>query len=391
MKARQPCLLTIVLCGFAGANFGQTGELYPRGSVFPLVLYDVAPSHFSRVKAAGFNTVHIYSSMQSVAEAQNYLQEAGKQGLFVMQNMPSSNSPSNTTFWQSFVNGVKGFANLAWWYLPEEETAAHQQPIAAVVHDSDGRPTASYLPWDAERTLRGYQSFLEVSTKGSYPNYYGEPRVNCVSWVLSHLQAFPVVAPALEAFGDLPSPGEARYDAYASVIAGAKGLSWYSYAYIKNNEAFWSGLKRIAYEMEGAGNPDPVGQIVLSARTIHSVSYKVLSGPTESPTTYGKRFPSIMVVEKEYNGTIYLLAVNNAQVYPRRASYSDATVTVEFTVPGGLVRALALFEDGRSLAITDAVFTDSFEPLDVHVYKLETAVGDSVAPFSPTGVQLERP
>lgn len=391
MQTQHWYILGIFLCGFTSANFGQKGQLYPRGDVFPMVLYDVAPSEFARARAAGFNTVHIYSSTQSLAEAQSYLEQAAKHGLFVMQNMPSANSPANAAFWNGFVNGVKGSANLAWWYLPEEESAAHQSPIAAIVRGNDERPTASYLPWDAEQTLREYQSFLEISTKGSYPNYYGEPRANCASWVESHSKVFQMVAPTLEAFGDLPTPREARYDAYASIIAGAKGLCWYAYAYIKNDTTFWSGLKRITYELAGEANPDPIGKVVLSANTTNRVSYGILSGPTHSPTTYGKSYPSIIVLEKEHNGTTYLLAVNNAQVYPGRAPYSDATVMVAFAVPGDVTRATVLFEDGRKLEMSNTVFTDSFDALDVHVYKLETAVGDTTAPASPNGVHVERP
>lgn len=391
MGKQHLCFIAFFLCRFASVSFGQTDQLYPRGTVFPLILYDVDQSDFVRVKAAGFNTVHIYSSTQSISGAQAYLQEAKRNGLFVMQNMPSSNSPSNSTFWTNFVNGVKSYDNLAWWYLPEEETASHQQPIAGIVRANDNRPTATYLPWDAEHTLLEYQSFLEVSTKGSYPNYYTEPRANCISWVESHLKVFPTVAPALEAFGDVPSPHEARYDAYASILAGAKGLSWYSYAYIKNNTAFWNALTQIAYEMAGDGNPDPIGQVVLSPRTTNTVTHSIMSGPIQSPTTYGKTYPSIMMLEKEYNGATYLLVVNNAQVYPGRAAYTDARVTVAFTVPNNMAQALVLFENGRKIEIADGHFTDLFEALEVHVYKLESAADDTTAPVPPSGVHVVKP
>jgi hypothetical protein len=136
--------------------------------------------------------------------------------------------------------------------------------------------------------------------------------------------------------------------------------------------------KRFAWEMNGKDNPTPLGQVVLSEDVPQSVRVRAVSGPTESPSTYfysadrradiQKSWPSILTLERQWRGHTYVFAVNAAEVYPGKSSYTDATVKAAFlNLPPTVSKAEVLFEK-RILKVTKGAFEDDFNELGVHIY-----------------------
>ncbi len=74
----------------------------------------------------------------------------------------------------------------------------------------------------------------------------------------------------------------------------------------------------------------------------------------------------IRTMLKEYDGSYYLLAVN----------IDNASVSAMFTFSLLVKDVEALFEESPTFASSGPSITDSFEPFDVHVYKLRITCPD---------------
>lgn len=392
---RWPMKQSIIILTVFAASCGTTltlGEeakaLYPKGKLFPLVMMAVPAKDFAEVKEAGFNAVHIYDSSQSIEAAKRYLEQARRHGLKVMQNMPSKHTADDPPFWNRWIKELAPYENLAWWYLPEETVSPKIQHIGRAAHDCDPRrrPRGSYIPWNSEERLASYRRVFDLIIKSSYPTYYKEPRVNVVSWVTNVknvAEDVPVSIACAELFGagERPTPHDLRFDLYAAIVAGSRGMVFYK----------WSGgatarpdllkaASRFAWEIAGGDNPTPLGRVILSADVPQRVKTKVLTGPTESPQTYyyvarvdsdrHRTWPSLLTLERRYDGHLYLFVVNTAQVFPGRCDYDDATVRAAFVLPAGepAKEIDVLFED-RTLPVNAGRFEDTLDELDVRIYR----------------------
>jgi hypothetical protein len=373
-------------------DFKET--LYPGGKIFPLVLYDVSPKYFAEVKEAGFNCVHMYSSGQDLVGAKKYLEEARKLGLYVLQNMPSGKMGESKEWWANWVKELSGYDNLAWWYPPEESHADKIAHICGAIRENDPkkRPAGAYVCWNNEKTLTKYKDMWDMMLKSSYPSYYKEPRVNVVSWMdnIRNAGICRNIAVA-ELFGKagLPDGHQIRFDHYAALVMGSKGMCWYKWAHAsETNPDALKEAKKFAWEISGNDNKTPLGRVILSDDIPQTVLTKVVSGPEKSPSTYWysaeqdkdiqKSWPSIMTLEKKHDGHGYLFAVNTAEVYPGKSNYTDATVKAEFTkLPTSVKEVEVLFEE-RRIPVQNGAFQDTFKELDVHVYRFKSGGGRAV-------------
>jgi len=364
---------------------------------YPLGLYSVPPSSFAEIAAAGFNIIHQYSSRQNIDDAIKYLSESKVYNLKVLQNMPSAYINESDTFWLNWINSLKNYESLEWWYLPEEESATNIAPISYLIKANDEieHLRTTYLPWNSETTMSRYINVLDILMIGSYPEHYHEPRANVMSWLINGLNLTPKipyivsVIPSFNEGAGWPSPQDVRCDAYTSIISGAHGIFWFSYYYVRDNHQVWQEMKNIANEINGSGNLAP---IIMSPHFDESITSTIISGPKLTPYTYiwedggdvNKSFNSIQWIAKIFNGITYIFAVNLAQVYPPRTDYTDATVVNRFgnlNIAQG--KAEVLFED-RIISINDKSFEDTFNELEVHIYKIAPKL-----PSTPTSPRVE--
>ena len=335
-------------------------------SFVPLGLYAVSEDDFGKVKAGGFNMVHQYDSRQSLAGAKAYLEAAQVAGLKVRQNMPDQYLYAGDEFWIEWVTTLSAYDNLAWWYLPEEPTDhAAIARLYGIVHQYDPRHRPATTYFGTIEGLEDWCDVVDIVMIGSYPEYHGYPRASMKTAIDAARKACPsrVVIGVPQFFdssdfggsGGYPTPHAARCDAYTALIAGAKGLDWFSYERGARLTDLWEGLQGIAHEL------NELGPVVLSPDVPQTVTVDVISGPTQSPKTFSYVYDSIQVLQKEQGGT-FLFASNLA----------TGTVVAEFNDLSPDVLAVDVLYEGRRIEVSAGAFRDSFSEADVHVYRAVT-------------------
>lgn len=143
--------------------------------------------------------------------------------------------------------------------------------------------------------------------------------------------------------GRAPNFDESRCMAYLAIANGAKGLVYFSYYNLRvlpNYEELWSGLKRIAKEVE------VLSPVLLSPEDLGAVS----CSPSDA---------QIHTKLKELDGQLYLIAVN-ADNTPCKVTFD-----VKHPLPK---QADVMFEGRFARDIEGTKLTDSFKPYEVHVY-----------------------
>jgi len=384
------CMAIIAPC----ANPAQATRTYfPKGDVFPLVMMATPESDFAKVRQLGFNGVHMYNSVQTLEQAKSYVRKAAEHGLFVMQNMPEKYLTEPIEWWNQWVRELSGYENIAWWHIQEELPAHTVRKVCEAVRRSDPlrRPTETYLNVRDPKSLRPYHGLLDLIVRSMYPTYYREPRISVVSWLENLAESEPGIPHRIacaELFGNGPgpSPRDLRFDLYASLVAGAKGVvfyTWLSPVQFKGGDQrpdLVAAASRFAFEMDGQGqNPTPLGPVVLSPDIPQRVKARVLRGPTRSPKTRHwsepdqqwvlRDWPAILTLEKRWKGWTYLFVVNAAQVFRGRANYSRANVRVQFTgIPAQNPEVQVLFQD-RAIPAKNGGFIDDFAELEARVYR----------------------
>jgi hypothetical protein len=381
------------LCAPTAIASQPSRTYFPKGDVFPLVMMATPESDFARVRQLGFNGVHMYNSMQTLDQAKAYAQKAAEHQLFVMQNMPESGLTKPIEWWDEWVRQLSVFENIAWWHIQEERPAHVVRKVCEAVRRSDPlhRPTETYLNVRDPKSLRPYRGLLDLVVRSMYPTYYREPRISVISW-LENLResesSIPHRIACAELFGNGPgpSPHELRFDLYASLIAGAKGVAFYTWlspVQFKGGDQrpdLIEAASRFAFEVDGQGkNPTPLGPVVLSPDIPQRVKTRIVRGPTRSPETRHwsqsegqwilRDWPAIMTLEKRWKGWTYLFVVNCAQVSPGRANYSRADVRVQFSgISPNNPEIQVLFEN-RMIPVKNGGFTDDFAELGARVYR----------------------
>jgi hypothetical protein len=337
----------------------------PAPPAWPIGLFDISLANHSVLQSTGFDTVHQFHSTQTTSQAIAYLDSAEAAGLQVIQNMPSAFLYESDEFWINWVQTLSDHDALVWWYLPEEPTdygATKRLYRIVQEYDPRQRPAITYF---ATTALSGWCDAVDGILIGSFPEYYEKPHANVMARVDQVQEAcpgWPVIASPMffdthfDGTGDYPSPAEARFDAYTAIIAGAKGLHWYSYYRGVGLTDLWAGLQEVSLELSSLKG------VLTSPPVFQSIQPLILSGPTQSPPTEGRVYDSIQTWQAEYLGDTYIFASNLA----------TGTVTARFTGLTGRTDPLEILFESRSLDIVDEAFEDTFAPNEVHVYHLDS-------------------
>lgn len=336
-----------------------------------LGLYTVPIESFSTVKEAGFNTVHIYHDTQSLSEAKQYLEAAEDLGLKVSQNMPRDYLSEGDGFWIDWVTSLSVYDNLVMWYLPEEPDVrgvAHNSlaRLYEIVkqYDPQDRPVALYF--GGTQNLEIWCDVADIILIGCYPEYHGEPRACIKTRIDIAREACPSkpvmgVPPFFDSRdfdhpGGYPTPHQARFDAYTSLIAGAKGLNWFCYQNGARLSELWSELQNIVAEL------NELAPVIISPNSLQSAKTKVISGPLHVSISYGGTYDSIQILQKGPKGN-YLFATN----------LSPESVESEFSGLPMDVYAVDVLYENRTIQVSRGSFRDMFAGLDVHIYQFRTS------------------
>jgi hypothetical protein len=386
----------------------------PTQQFMPLGFYAMAADirdveKLKALRQRGIILFHEYESMQPIGEALANLRTARKAGVSILQNLPriyldSSKAIYNATdsayfnakeieFWQHHISMLADDGQILVWYLPEEaktKELGKLEQIGNIIRatDTKHRPLITYASdFDAEY-LKRVSGIADALVFGAYPSLYmPRPRADIKRRIeRAYESGVPVVIAALEALEgrrNWTRPKDVRFDAYLSLISGAKGIMWYAYYCAKPRAELLEAVLDVATELNG---PENLGEVLLLGKEPNSLQCRLLEGPTLSPPASAyerdwekknkfKQYDSVQWTAREYENYLYIFAVNTAQKVETGAATDDGgsayTVKVKFGPIGSPFSKIQIISENRIIDLSDGYFIDTFEPLGTHIYKVK--------------------
>ncbi len=152
-----------------------------------------------------------------------------------------------------------------------------------------------------------------------------------------------------------PTPAEMRAEVWSAIANGAKGIGYFTIAF---NPFRWDNvtaenkaeMKRTNSELTELAAPICLGD---TGKTL-----TVTNNETADKEAIGG---AIHAVRKEYGGKTYVIAVN----------VTRAPVTPIFQLADCRAKQAAAWKENRTIKVQNGSFSDTFEPLAVHVYVLD--------------------
>ena len=348
---------------------------------FPIGIYSVnrcaANSNnleiaFRQLKDAGFNLVHTYDWKRG-AEYTEYLDLAEKYGMKLLNN-PSS--PIEKRVLEERIR-----PNMLAWYLADDASKRTTPEKLREKSLTVKRYDNAHLTAQADSLGNAYKTRY-ADFIGSTDVFLPEIYTACGDHEIGHEVLFvdyqvkavfrelaesgnqvKGVWPILQQFKGwkgwkrYPTQREIRAMSYVSIIDGAHGLTWYTYASARpapgnfgaaDDPKAWADLASVTRELSA------IQDDLASRKAKRQPKATVASGPKHD--IFGNA--SIHSILKEGANGPLLIAVNTA---PEK-------LTAHFAVSDAS-RAEVLFED-RVIEAGDG-FSDNFEPNAVHVYRLK--------------------
>jgi len=350
---------------------------------FPIGLFAVCPREanlysleraFLDLKAAGVNFVHSYTH----ARSPEFLSLCERYGM--MAWMAEYEAGKGSKWFET--KGRHSPSVLAWYI--GDDTTSHVQPgpfadRAEALVALDGRRITCHADVYSDRFVK-YADLADVFMPEIYPvSGDAETDAKCVAKVIDVMERSKadIVAnnnsgrpralwPIIQYFKGygwwkrMPTPAEATAMTYASVIHGARGVTWYTYGGFVNPEKknFDYGVTSSAEVWNTATNLTHqlsiLSPVLLSADVPQPTAPMVLAGPTEDGFGRG----SVSVLLRQLDGVSHLFAVNA----------TDKPIRARLSLGKSVERVDVLFEN-RSVTADGMTVEDDFAPFAVHVYR----------------------
>ena len=151
------------------------------------------------------------------------------------------------------------------------------------------------------------------------------------------------------------TPHQVRCEAWMSLIHGSQGIIWFVHQFApRENDAAL------------LDDPEMLAAVTALNKEITGLA-PVLNSPAikydEEVQTADPQTP-VDIMVKRYQGSTYIFAVD----------MRDAPTKATFTLPGLADAAtVTALDENRTMTAQNGVFTDTFAPWDVHLYKIEDA------------------
>ena len=365
-KPSQPVVID------AGGYYESAGK-----RLFPFGIYQVSEQGLPKVKAGGFEVVHVYTweGSQDDVAARQYLDAAAQNGLRVFVGFDRGNSSGrglvqgNMDHLVQRVAALSDSPGLFCWYLFDEPEIAHQYISA--------RQLTAYA--DAIRALDPYHPVV-VTTWGprmgtyrrSFDTHWSQAYTTpsgIVKTLQSHRQLLGDDCPitflahcydraqreAVEDGGKAdpakfqPDAAWLRGAAYAGVTQNINGLWWWWFA-DTSKDPRWLTVANVPWAW------DALTKVVGELHQLEPVLTAAGRGEMTAVEVEGGL---VQVWRKSVGGQTTVVAVNT----------TENEVTVDVPVPGD-GPAEVLFEN-RQVRRQGAVVKDSFGRYGVHVYRFE--------------------
>lgn len=384
---------------------------YPQGPAFPLFMYEIQPG-YSSLAAYGWNIVQEYG-LNTNSDVNAFLQGALANNLAGPALIPDNGTNDPYTGWsqaatQSWVQSIAVNTNLAWWYLPEQMSPAYPSETNLLanytawtrLYDPEQRPTYEYTENSvASNTMKGIIPYPDIIGVSCYCEDMGMPH----AWIRYKLQQVGVGGAALAGASlgsnyiagqktlvavlsiaqftnnspSEPTLAQTYHDFWSAIASGAQGIAVWSYFHALNDDPanLTNNLNELNLAASQITGPQQIGSAIIDGTVNSNVTFKITSGPasTVSFTPPGQSstysYPSLNVLSKTWNGSVYIIAVNSTS--------SNVTATISNVPSASATIALPL--ESRSVEMNNGVFSDAFAAWGVHVY-MAPAISAPVAP-----------
>jgi hypothetical protein len=256
---------------------------------------------------------------------------------------------------------------LAGWYTADERAAEDASPVFQQYarlrqNDPDG---VTFVAQNRPRELSRWRDATDVMGVDPYPIYNIpegslSPLEMVTDWVdqargategsrpvWAVVQYFPFGSK-----GHWPTYDELRTMSYMGIVAGARGLFYWSY-----------GTKGLSSEPDLGKREEYWQRLVRVTQEIHSLESVLLQPDAVGVVSGIAPEAGIRWVAKEWGGARYLIAVNNT---PQPA------VGVTFTLADE-AGPIEVIGEQRMITPSGKAFADLFQPYEAHVYRIATA------------------
>ena len=335
---------------------------------------------FAGLKEAGFNFGHTYQAVRDP----EYHAAAAKYGF------PCMSEARNLFPDEKFVAELAGRENIIGWVIGDD-TSVHQSPASVLAcNESIKAVDPNRLTINADGVSRmgeecsGYADYVnatDVLAMELYPVEYDlghHSDSTCVAVIIRDMKRF---ADDVATFGDgspkacwsiiqafkgygrwhhYPSKRQIYAMSFASIIHGAKGITWYTYAPAKKPDPlkgrFDAGIADDPVAWAAATNLSRrISALapVLLERGDTRIAAEILSGPAKDG--YGN--DSVGALAKRHAGATYVFAVNSTDK-PVRAR-----------IPVAASGAAEVLWENRTVPVKAGALVDDFKPYAVHIYK----------------------
>jgi hypothetical protein len=355
---------------------------------FPIGIYGIQRREFNAynldravadLKAAGFNTLNSYRHSRDP----EFLAAVRRHGLKMWTDARKLDA--------DLIERIRFNPDVIAWYLGDD---TFDNTTPEQLHDRDdymkaldpSRPTCQADPvWSYSTVTRycHYAAETDIFLPEIYPIRGKSEKDDraCVAQVIRDMRRIAAdnrafgagrrhaVWPIIQMFSGytlwkrMPREDELYGMSFASLIHGAKGITWYTYGggVVPERKIFNFGVTSQAKVWQATTNVvqriSSLTPVLLSRNVPQPPAPEIVSGPALDALGDG---PSVTVLEKAHDARTYLLAVNAA----------DAEVTARFDV--GAAGTVEVLWENRSLKPSaDGTIEDRFAPLGVHVYRFK--------------------
>lgn len=314
--------------------------------------------HIREIAAGGFNIVH--ASAIKFNNYEKFLDEANRLGVYVISR------PNFSIL--TLVNAFKHKPAVLGWNLaddvdngkrtPEQVLKSHAQVKAA-------DPNHVTYVTGYTNQIGSFANCCDILAIQTYPVREGKPDLGSTYSMVSiahnaavkynkavyvNVQAFDWATAKLDKYKNArpPTAEEVRNMTYQAILAGAKGIIYYSYHYrgyggwhLPDNPELWEGMKSLVPE-------------------IKQLSPMLLDG---SLTKINTRTRDIFAGIWELKGQALAAVINTSYDRPQE---------VTIALPAGLQSAQPMFPNRPAgMFVKDGKLFGLIKPLEVHIYKLE--------------------
>lgn len=353
-------------------SIDNEGRLIINGKPFFVIgLYSVPKRDIPKAKKLGFNSVHTYSGEGTkdkfrikgrTAEILDYLKAADNEGLKVWMGLPRYETEhENIPLIAGIIDVLKDAPALMSWYLYDEPDCDRVsvykiKNVAELLRKQDPNHPKLLSLCKNNKGSQRYYPIPDILVTFHYP--LGRTSISKVSERIESVHmstrnkkpTWNVVQLHGKGKGGRgyglkePSFQELRNMTYQSIVAGSKGLLFFTY----------SGSQFKLYK-----SPEGLKNIKKITNELQIVSQIILSDRPKSHTIKYKKKPQIKTRVFKYQQQSYLFVVNimreSATIDVSIARKTNGTVSV-------------LFED-RDIVMEDNKFTETIEPLGVRIYQ----------------------